>query len=164
MKQIFFNTFFCLVLVLSAFGQQGDRTIRLKLTDSKSKKSQSYLLNSFAYSCTKPRGDGPSMGYSAYDAYIVSIDFQQNTDEFLLKWIGGQMDKADGVITVETTGEKKTLRTIAFKDASVGATSESFASGDGYGYASTQVSVYIDNLTIDNVPIRYTATKTNGSR
>ncbi|MEH6307730.1 type VI secretion system tube protein TssD [Olivibacter sp. CPCC 100613] len=150
-------------LVFQGFAQQGNRTITLKLTDPKTKKSQNYLLNSFAYSCTRPRGDNQSLQYSPYDVYIVSVDFQQNADEFLLKWIGGQMNKADGVITVETKGNNESMRTITFRDALVGATSESFSSGEGYGYASTQVSIYIDNLTIDNVPIQYAAVDAKGN-
>lgn len=146
-----------MLFLLPVFGQQPDRTITLKLTDPKTKKSQRYLLNTFSYSCTRPRTEGPLNQYSPYDAYMVNIDFKQNADEFLLKWIGGQMDKADGIIMVETQGKEKALRTIAFKDALVGATSESFASGGSYGYSSTQVSVYITNLTIDNVPVSYTA-------
>lgn len=142
--------------MLQGFAQQSNRKITLKLTDPKTKKSQNYLLSSIAYSCSRPRADSSFSQYSPYDAYVVSVDFKQNADEFLLNWMGGQLDRANGVITVEIEGNEKAVRTITFRDAVVGVTSESFTSGENYGYPGTQVSIYTDNLSIDNVPMHFT--------
>ncbi|WP_448634335.1 hypothetical protein [Pedobacter panaciterrae] len=104
----------CLAFNLHVFGQQqAERVIKLKLTDPETKTSQTYLLNNVVYSYTKSQ----EIGGLAQDpgTCAVSIDFKQDMDPFLLKWIAGEIKEADGSISMEATEIGKPARTIAFK-------------------------------------------------
>lgn len=146
-----------LFLSLPSFAQ-ADRKIKLQLTDPSSNKSQTYLLKTFAYSCSRPSEDSLYVKQYPYNSYMLSLDFKQDMDPFLLKWIAGDMNEADGLITVESENNQKATRTIAFKGGMAGVTSETFSSGDSY-YASAQVSVYTKRLIIDNVEMYSTIKK-----
>ena len=139
----------CLACSLKTFGQQTGRQINLKLTDPATKTSKSYVLNSMVYSYGKPSEDGSG-------SCSVSIDFKQDMDSFLLKWIAGEFKGVDGVITTEGSDLGRLSRTIAFKGATAANTAESFASTDGSPYV--QIALSVKTLMVDNVTI-YTEQK-----
>jgi len=145
----------CLAFNLHAFGQQqAERVIKLKLTDPETKTSQTYLLNNVVYSYTKSQ----EIGGLAQDpgTCAVSIDFKQDMDPFLLKWIAGEIKEADGSISMEATEIGKPARTIAFKGGTSGNVAESFMASDRTSYI--QMSLYVRSLIIDGVAI-YTEQK-----
>jgi len=145
----------CLAVNLNAFGQQAERGIRLKLTDPQTKTSHSYLLNNVVYSFTK----SPETGLvKDPGTCAVSIDFKQDMDSFLLRWIAGEIEQADGSISMDATEIGKQARTIAFKGGISANVSESFMASDNTSYI--QMSVYVSALLIDGVAI-YTQQKNN---
>ncbi|WP_345229617.1 type VI secretion system tube protein TssD [Olivibacter ginsenosidimutans] len=153
MKRKVLNTLLCMLFAVAAFGQQGDRKILLKLSNPKTKKTQSYELASVAYSFQRQVNDSLQASYLADNAYVISLELKKNADDFLLRWIGGEMNTLDGFITVEMEGVEKPLRTIAFKGGIANSTSESFTAGGSYDYSSTQLTLYVNNLTVDKVPM-----------
>ncbi|ETZ22135.1 hypothetical protein [Pedobacter sp. V48] len=143
----------CLAFNLNAFGQQAERVIKLKLTDPETKTSQTYLLNNVVYSFTKSQETGLAKDPGTC---AVSIDFKQDMDPFLLKWIAGEIKEADGSISMEATEIGKPTRTIAFKGGTSGNVAESFMASDRTSYI--QMSLYVRALIIDGVAI-YTEQK-----
>ena len=143
----------CLAFNLNAFGQQTERVIKLKLTDPETKTSQTYLLNNVVYSFTKSQETDLAKDPGTC---AVSIDFKQDMDPFLLKWIAGEIKEADGSISMEATGIGKPPRIIAFKGGTSGNVAESFMASDRTSYI--QMSLYVRVLIIDGVAI-YTEQK-----
>lgn len=143
----------CLAFTLNVFGQQTERMIKLRLTDPETKTSQTYLLNNVVYSCTKSQETGLAKDPGTC---AVSIDFKQDMDPFLLKWIAGEIKEADGSISMEATEIGKPPRTIAFKGGTSGNVAESFMASDRTSYI--QMSLYVRALIIDGVAI-YTEQK-----
>jgi hypothetical protein len=139
----------CLACSLKTFGQQANQQILLKLTDPATKTSKTYVLNSMVYSYGKPSGEGSA-------SCSINIDFKQDMDSFLLKWVAGEFKKTEGVITLDRADMGKLPRTIAFKGATAANTVESFASADSSPYG--QISLSVETLIIDNVTI-YTEPK-----
>jgi hypothetical protein len=125
-----------------AFSQQESRQINLKLTDPATKISKTYLLNSMVYAC------GRSFTCS------INIDFKQDMDTFLLRWVAGEIKETEGVMTIEGADLGKQPRTISFKGAIADNTSESLVSRDSYSYI--QMSLTVKALVVDGVTI-YTA-------
>lgn len=143
----------CLACNLTTRAQQISQRVKLKLSDPKTQTAQTYLLNSISYSHSQPYADSLYTKQNP-NTCSVNIDFKQNMDPFLLKWVSGEMKEADGVITVEAVDSGKQPRTIAFQGGTAAFTSESYISGDSY--LSAQMSIYINKLVIDGVVI-YTA-------
>ena len=143
----------CLAFNLNAFGQQTERVIKLKLTDPETKTSQTYLLNNVVYSFTKSQETDLAKDPGTC---AVSIDFKQDMDPFLLKWIAGEIKEADGSISLEATEIGKPPRIIAFKGGTSGNVAESFMASDRTSYI--QMSLYVRVLIIDGVAI-YTEQK-----
>ena len=143
----------CLAFNLNAFGQQTERVIKLKLTDPETKTSQTYLLNNVVYSFTKSQETDLAKDPGTC---AVSIDFKQDMDPFLLKWIAGEIKEADGSISMEATEIGKPPRIIAFKGGTSGNVTESFMASDRTSYV--QMSLYVRVLIIDGVAI-YTEQK-----
>lgn len=143
----------CLAFNLNAFGQQTERVIKLKLTDPETKTSQTYLLNNVVYSFTKSQETDLAKDPGTC---AVSIDFKQDMDPFLLKWIAGEIKEADGSISMEATEIGKPPRIIAFKGGTSGNVAESFMASDRTSYI--QMSLYVRVLIIDGVAI-YTEQK-----
>lgn len=139
----------CLACSSNTFGQQAGSQINLKLTDPVTKISKTYILNSMVYSFGKPAEGGSG-------TCSVSIDFKQDMDSFLLRWVAGELKETEGVITLDRSDVGKLPRTITFKGATAANTVESFAATDSSPYV--QLALSVKTLTIDNVTI-YTEPK-----
>ncbi|QNL51698.1 hypothetical protein H8S90_09050 [Olivibacter sp. SDN3] len=148
-KVCFLLLIFCCFSNINTFAQQAENEVKFVLTDPATNTSQTYQLRSVSYSCYHPSQDTIAR---SYDTHMVNIDFKYSLDSFLLKWIAGETEQAQGKITVENKYNGKIIRTIVFDKAVAGNASESFAAGDSYSsYGSTQISVYTRKLVIDDV-------------
>lgn len=136
---------------LSVFARQSDNEIILTLTDLSMKSPKTYILKSLSYSCSNAAMDSASS--YAYDANAVSMEFRNNMDQQLLKWVAGKLKGAKASITVNNKESGKKMRSIVFENVSRGSSSESFSSGDGYGYVSAQVTIYTNKIIVDDVVI-----------
>ncbi|MDN5284551.1 MAG: hypothetical protein JWR38_825 [Mucilaginibacter sp.] len=137
--------FICLAYNFKAFGQQTNRQINLKLTDAATKTTRTYALNSMVYACGR-----------AFTCSL-NIDFKQNMDAFLLKWVAGEIKETEGVMTIEDADLGKQPRTIVFKGATADNTSESLVSRDNSSYI--QMALTVKSLVVDGVTIYTEAQK-----
>lgn len=153
--------YLCLLFVLlctihlPAFSQQPENEITLTITDGATKSPHTYRLNSITYSCSNTVSDSTSD--SAYDTQAVVIEFKNNLDQFLLKWMAGKLKRTKSSISIKDKGNGKTVRNISFENILRSASSESFSAGDRNYYTSAQVTIYTDKLIIDDVTIEVLA-------
>lgn len=136
---------------LSAFAQQPENEITLTVTDGTTKSPHTYRLNSMTYSCSNTASD--SMSNSAYDTQAVIIEFTNNLDQFLLKWMAGKLKRTKSSISITDKSTGKIIRNICFENILRSSGSESFSSGDRNYYTSAQVTIYTNKLIIDDVTI-----------
>ncbi|MFC6100221.1 type VI secretion system tube protein TssD [Olivibacter domesticus] len=147
--------YLCLLFVLlctihlPAFSQQPENVITLTITDGTTKSPHTYPLNSMTYSCSNTASD--STGNSAYDTQAVVIEFKNNLDQFLLKWMAGKLKRTKSSISIKDKGTGKIVRNISFENTLRSASSESFSAGDRNYYTSAQVTIYTNKLIIDEV-------------
>ena len=136
---------------LSAFAQQPENEITLTVTDGTTKSPHTYRLNSMTYSCSNTASDSTSN--SAYDTQAVVIEFKNNLDQFLLKWMAGKLKRTKSSISIKDKGTGKTIRNVSFENILRSSSSESFSSGDRNYYTSAQITIYTNKLIIDDVTI-----------
>lgn len=134
---------------LSAFAQQPENEITLTIIEGPTKSSHTYALNSMTYSCSNTTLD--TTENSSYDAHAIAMDFTNNMDQFLLKWMVGKLKRTKSNITIKNKGTGKIIRNISFENILKGSISESFSSGDRNSYVSAQVTIYTYKLVIDDV-------------
>lgn len=120
--------------------------ITLNINDNTSKAMHSYKLIGANYSVSK------SSGMQEDGSCTLILELAQEADEFLLRWIAGNIKDIKGEVTiVDVTGVKK-ARKITFTDLNVASASESFYSAAG-AVSWPQISVYIKSLTVDGTNI-----------
>lgn len=128
--------------------QEVKRTIEFRLTDPATKTSHTYRLNGANYLLNNPL-TVPTEGQQAPEASCsINLDLAQEVDQFLLKWLSGEIKDAIGVITmVSTEGTRKT-RSLVFTVSKVAGSSENFISADID--TSTQISLFAKKMAVDD--------------
>lgn len=150
--------YLCLLFVLlctihlPAFSQQPENVITLTITDGATKSSRTFPLNGMTYSCSNTAALD-STSNSSFDTHVVVMDFTNNLDQFLLKWMTGKLKRTKSLITVKNKGTEKIIKSIAFENVLKSSSSESFSAGDRNSYTSAQVTIYTNKLVIDDITI-----------
>lgn len=155
MKTKWYNKTLILLLSLCSFNafaqNEAQAEVELKLTDKATNTSHSYKLYGANYSLSNPfyaQEEGKLINNGSCS---ISIELGQNPDEFLFKWMSGQLKNTSGVITVVTVSDIKKPRIIAFTDGQLAGSSESFyVTG---GSTSPQMSFYVKTLAIDGTTV-----------
>lgn len=156
MKTKWYSRTIILLLLFCGFNavaqSEAQAEVELKLTDKTTNTSHSYKLYGASYSLNNPFYE-PNEGKLMSDGSCsISMELGQAPDEYLLKWLAGGLKNTSGVITMVSINDIKKLRKIAFTDAQVAASSESFYSTNGSN-ASPQISFYVKMLAIDGTTI-----------
>lgn len=155
MKTKWYTKTLILLLMLCSFNavaqNEAQAEVELKLTDKATNTSHSYKLYGASYSLNNPFYDASEGKLISNGSCSISMELGQNPDEFLLKWMAGQIKNTSGVITMVTVGDIKKPRRISFTDGQLAASSESFyITGGG---TSTQMSFYVKTLAIDGTTV-----------
>lgn len=155
MKTKWYNKTLILLLLLCSFNaiaqNEAQAEIELKLTDKATNTSHSYKLYGANYSLNNPFYSQDESKLINNGNCSISIELGQNPDEFLLKWVAGQLKNTSGVITMVTISDIKNPRKMTFTDAQPAASSESFYITSGN--TAPQMSFYVKTLAIDGTTI-----------
>jgi hypothetical protein len=152
MKTRHFYPLLFLILLLSQIKasaqQEVKRTIEFRLTDPATKTSHTYRLNGANYLLSNPL-TVPTNGQQTLEASCsINLDLAQEVDQFLLKWVSGEIKDAIGVITLVSTSGSGKARSLVFTVSKVVGSSENFISADVD--TSTQISLFAKKVAVDD--------------
>jgi hypothetical protein len=145
--------FFFLLFSLSKASAQPEvkRKIEFRLTDPATKTSQTYVLNGANYLLSNPL-PVPTEGQQALEASCsINLDLAQEVDQFLLKWVSGEIKDAACIITMVSPDGSGKARSIAFTVSKVVGSSENFFSSDVS--TSTQISLFAKKVAVDDTVV-----------
>ncbi|MBO9673139.1 MAG: hypothetical protein J7577_06830 [Sphingobacteriaceae bacterium] len=154
MKTKWYNKILVLLLLLGSFNamaqNEAQAEIELKLSDQATNTIHSYKLYGAGYSLTNPFYEREGKLINNGNCSI-NIEFAQDPDEFLLKWMAGKLKNTSGEITMVTLNNVKKIRKMTFTDGRLAASSESFfVTGNG---TSPQMSFYVKTLAVDGTTV-----------